>query len=123
MNGNLNRLDQLESRFERLRLELQDVERKLTQALQQIRDQQARYIPTAGNDQCTIFSISPVVIAAGGSVTGQTVSALQGGTSVAVNTSATVYNQMATATVATSGKTILVAPNGDGTFTAVTQSC
>jgi hypothetical protein len=123
MNGTLNRLDQLEARFERLRLEFQDTQRKLTQALQQIRDSQAKYTPPAGDGAACIFSISPIVIPPGSSVTGQTVYALQGGSQVAINSNATIYNQMAAATVATSGKTILVSPNGDGSFTAVTQSC
>ncbi len=123
MNATVNRLEQLEARFERLRLDLQDTQRKLKQALQQIREMGAKYTPSGGSGSATIFSIEPIVIAAGGNVTGQMVYALQGGSSVAVNTSATVYNQMAAATVSTSGKTILVSPNGDGTFTAVTQSC
>jgi len=55
MNGTLNRLEQLEARFERLRLDLQDIQRKLTQALQQIRDGQARYTPTGGGGANAIF--------------------------------------------------------------------
>ena len=71
----------------------------------------------------SIYSIAPVVITGGGNVTGQTVYALVSGTSTALGGTWTVYNQMAAATVATAGKTILVVPNGDGTFTAVAQSC
>jgi hypothetical protein len=63
------------------------------------------------------------VIAAGGSVTGQTVSYLSGGVSVVFTTNATIYNAMDVATVATSGKTIILGANGDGTFTVITQSC
>ncbi len=71
----------------------------------------------------SIYTIAPVVITAGGSVTGQTVYALVSGTSTALGGTWTVYNVMAAATVSTAGKTIIVAPNGDGTYTAVNQSC
>ena len=65
MNGTLNRLEQLEARFERLRLDLQDTQRKLTQALQQIRDGQARYVPTGGGGANAIFwAHAPSTIAA-----------------------------------------------------------
>jgi hypothetical protein len=65
MNGTLNRLEQLEARFERLRLDLQDTQRKLTQALQQIRDGQARYVPTGGGSANAIFwAHAPAAIAA-----------------------------------------------------------
>lgn len=76
----------------------------------------------AGNS-AVVYTIAPVVISAGGNVTGQTVKALINGTSTTISTTATVYNQMAVATVSTAGKTIIVGPNGDGTFTAITQSC
>lgn len=55
MTGTLNRLEQLEARFERLRLDLQDTRRKLTQALQQIRDSQAKYLPTGGGGANAVF--------------------------------------------------------------------
>lgn len=65
MNGTLNRLEQLEARFERLRLDLQDAQRKLTQALQQIRDGQTRYVPTGGGSANAIFwAQAPSAIAA-----------------------------------------------------------
>ncbi len=65
MNGTLNRLEQLEARFERLRLDLQDTQRKLTQALQQIRDGQAMYVPTGGGSANAIFwAHAPSAIAA-----------------------------------------------------------
>ena len=62
-----------------------------------------------------------VVIAGGGSVTGATVNALIGGSTQAVSTNATVYNQMQAATVVT--KTIMLGQNPDGTFSAISQSC
>ena len=70
-----------------------------------------------------IYYIAPVVIANGGNVTGQTVYVLVGGSPVTVTTGGVVYNIMAVATVATAGKNIIVAPCGDGTYLAVTQSC
>ena len=69
------------------------------------------------------YTIAPVVILAGGSVTGQSVYALQGGAVVTVSTNATVYNLMNVATVNNTGQTIVVGSNGDGTFTAISQSC
>jgi hypothetical protein len=70
-----------------------------------------------------IFWIGPVAIAANGNVTNQTVYMLSGGSTLTISTTATVYNVMAVATVSTAGKNIIVAPNGDGTYLAVTQSC
>ena len=55
MNATLNRLGQLEARFERLRLDLQDCQRKLTTALQQIRDGQAKYVAPGGGSANSIF--------------------------------------------------------------------
>jgi hypothetical protein len=70
-----------------------------------------------------IYDIDPVVIAASGNVTGQTVYALVGGTRTAITTTATVYNVMADATSATVTSPIIVGPNGDGTYRAVSQGC
>ena len=65
MNGTLNRLEQLEARFERLRLDLQDCQRKLTTALQQIRDGQAKYVAPGGGSANSIFwAHAPSAIAA-----------------------------------------------------------
>lgn len=83
--------------------------------------QQAGY--GGGSGGAAIYSIPAVVIAAGGNVTGQTVSVLQGGSLSTVTTSGTVYNQMAAATVSTAGKTIMCGANGDGTYSAISQSC
>jgi len=123
MSAFLGRLDQLEARFERLLLAFQDVQRQLKQALQQIANNQMGPGGYPGGGLGTIFYIAPVVIAAGNSVTNQTVYALIGGTTYTVTTTATVYNVMAQATVATSGKNIICGPNGDGSYLAITQSC
>ncbi len=123
MNGQLNRLEQLEARFERLRIQFLQAQAQLAMAIQQIAQLQSGYgVPLCGS-QATVWSIAPVVIAAGGSATGQTVYALQGGSSVALGGTYTVYNQMAAATVSTAGKTIMVGANGDGSFSVITQSC
>jgi hypothetical protein len=121
LNATLNRLGQLEARFERMRLDLQDCQRKLTQALQQIRDGQAKYTPSNGSGACTVYQVpGGLVIPAGGSATAN-VYALSGGTSTLVATGATVYNTYAVAT--TSGKPLTVGANGDGSFTVIGQSC
>jgi len=70
-----------------------------------------------------VYSIPAVVISAGGNVTGKTVSTLVGGALTTVNANATVYNQMHSATVSTSGLTIMVGANADGTYSAISQSC
>ncbi len=123
MNGQLNRLSDLEARFERLRIAFQQVQTHLTQALQQIRDTQNSLVPqnTLPGIIFLITSGNALVIAAGGSATGVTVSALSGGTVSTVTTSGVVYNEMQAATVA--GKTIIVAPNSDGTYLVITESC
>ncbi len=123
MNGQLNRLSDLEARFERLRIAFQQVQTQLTQALQQIRDTQNSLVPqnTLPGIIFLITSANALVIAAGGSATGVTVSALSGGTVSTVTTSGVVYTEMQAATVAS--KTIIVAPTSDGNYLVITQSC
>jgi len=124
MNGTVIRLEQLEARFERLRLDLQDTQRKLTQALQQIRELGSHAYGGGNGSGPYVLYLNPIVIAPGGSVTGQTLYWNIGGTQTSTGiTSATVYNEMASATVATSGKVITVGPNPDGSYSVVTQSC
>ncbi len=121
MNGQINRLEQLEGRFERLRLELQDTQRKLTQALQQIRETGARYTGPSGASATTVWEIpGGVAIAAGGSATAD-VYVLIAGASTLYAAGATIYNPYGSAT--TSGKALTVGANGDGTFTVAAQSC
>ena len=69
------------------------------------------------------YYIDPVVISAGGNVTGKTVKYLVGGTGTTITTNGTIYNVMDVATVSTANKKIIVVPNGDGTYLAVAQSC
>ncbi len=123
MNGQLNRLQDLEGRFERLRLAEQDLANRVARAEQQIRDTQ-NAIGGGSSSQTYFLCIQPVVISSGGNVTGVTIYWNLGGTVTATGTtSATVYNIMPSATVATSGHYIVVQPNPDGTYTAVTQGC
>jgi len=117
------RTDQLETRYELLRLDLANVKNQLAKIQSDLANQQVGQWPMTAGGTTTVWSIAPVVIAAGGNVTTQTVYALQGGTSVALPGTYTVYNQMAQPTVATAGKTIMVGANGDGTFSVITQSC
>ena len=123
MNGQLNRLEQLESRFERLRIQFLQVQGQLAAALQEIAQLQGIPFGSLPGNSATVWTIAPVVISAGSSAASQIVYSLQGGSSVALPGTYTVYNQMAAATVATSGKTIMVGANGDGTFSVITQSC
>ncbi len=132
MNGGLNRLDQLEARFERLRLDLQDTQRKLTQALQQIRDGQAKYVAPGGGNGTVYVALtgSGGIPAASstpaggtpGSVSGLSVYQISGGSYNLVSTSATVYNPYLSAT-ASAAKVVTVSPNGDGTYTLLGESC
>lgn len=76
-----------------------------------------------GSGGGSVYYISPVAIAAGGNVTGQTVKYLVGGTATTFTTTGTIYNVMASATSGTLTSPIIVIPNGDGTFLAVSQGC
>lgn len=117
MNTGNVRSDQLEGAFERLVLRVQQLER-LANSLGNAQ-QQSGGTPNGGGGP--VFSMDGVVISAGSNVTGATVNALVGGSTVAVSTNATVYNQMQAATVVT--KTIMLGQNPDGTFSAISQSC
>jgi hypothetical protein len=121
MNGLVNRLGQLEARFERLVFQEQALYAQVQALTTQIAGVQQQ---TGGGQQgggSGVYSMVGVVIAAGGSVTGATVNALVGGSTTAVSTNATVYNQMQSPTVVT--KTIMLGQNPDGTFSAISQSC
>lgn len=118
----IERLSQLEARFERLFQENQDLRRKLTVALQQIRDLQAK--PAGGGGITgTVYFCDPVVIAAGSSESGLTIKKKAGGSTVTVTDSGTVYNEAAVATSDGTGQTIFLGANGDGTYLAISQSC
>ncbi len=113
---------QLEARFERLLLLIGDLQAAIG------RLQQPAYNPAGGQGGSSggglWYSIAATYIPAGGSITGLTVNVNVGGTFTATPfTNATVYNMMAFATVAFTGKTIVVAPNPDGTWSVISQSC
>ena len=118
MNHEDTALRELEQRYERLLLLIGDMEAAIG------RLQQPAVNPAGGQNgggSGLVFSMVGVVISAGGNVTGATVNALVGGSTTAVSTNATVYNQMQSATVIT--KTIMLGQNPDGTYSAVSQSC
>jgi hypothetical protein len=120
MNALSIRLKELEARFERLIVDHQLLKTQIAALNNQLQALQGQ----GGNGQGgggLIFSMVGVVITAGGNVTGATVNALVGGSTVAVSTNATVYNQMQSATVVT--KTIMLGQNPDGTYSAISQSC
>ena len=117
MSHDSTALYELEQRYERLLLLVSDMEQAIG------RLQQPAVNPAGGQQGGggLCFSMVGVVISAGGNVTGATVNALVGGATQAVDTNATVYNQMQSATVVT--KTIMLGQNPDGTYSAISQSC
>jgi hypothetical protein len=117
-----NRLIRLEQQVAANDKRLQADQIALAQLAQAMRTQQTGGYG-GGSSGASVYTIAPVVISAGGNVTGQTVNVIIGGVTTALPGTYTVYNKMAAATVATAGKTILVGANPDGTFTAITQSC
>lgn len=117
------RTDRLETRFELLRLDLANLKAQVAKLQSDLANQQ---LGGGGNSSGggIVYFVNPVVISAGGNVTGQTIYVNIGGTQTATaSTNATVYNEMASATVATSGKVIIVGPNPDGSYSVITQSC
>ncbi len=117
-DNSANAVRRLEERFERLLLIIGDLQAAIG------RLQQPSVNPAGGQQGGgggVIYSMTGVVIAVGGSVTGATVNALVGGSAVALPGTYTVYNQMQSATIVT--KTIMLGANADGTFCVITQSC
>lgn len=121
MNITVERQERLEGRFERLLLKVHKLEAQVAALNSQIQLLQGQQSGGGGGGGAGVFSIPGVVIAAGGNVTGQTVSVLSSGSLSTVTTTGTVYNQMAVPTVV--GKLIICGQNPDGSFTAITQSC
>ena len=111
-------LRELEQRYERLLLTIGDMQAAIGR-LQQLANDAAGSQKGGGGG--LTYSMVGVVIAAGNHVTGATVNALVGGSTQAVSTNATVYNQMQADTVVT--KTIMLGQNPDGTYSAISQSC
>jgi len=122
MNALMNRLQDFEARYERLVVREQQLEREVAKLANQIQLVQGQSGGSGGGG--IVYFIAPIVIAAGGSVTGQTIELNVGGVLTATaSTNATVWNMMASATVATSGKAIIVGTNPDGSYSVITQSC
>jgi len=109
----------LEDRYERLLLLIGDLQAAVGRLQQLANDVAGSQQKPGSSGVC--YSMTGVVIAAGGSVTGATVNTLVGGSTQMVTNSATVYNQMQAATVVT--KTIMLGVNPDGTYSAISQSC
>ena len=121
MNGLVNRLGQLEARFERLVFQMQALYAQVQALATQIAGVQQQTGGGQSSGGSGIYIMAGVVIAAGSSVTGATVDWVIGGTGVVASTNATVWNMMESATI--SGKTIVLGMNPDGSFTVITQSC
>ena|SRR5208282_2025907 len=118
-DNSANAVRRLEERFERLLLLLSDMQAAIG------RVQQPSYNGAGGQPGgggSGVYSIPATAIGAGSSGTA-VVSALVGGALVTVNASGTIYNQMNSATVNTTGLTIMVGANPDGTFSVISQSC
>lgn len=121
--ANTTQLETLEYRFEQMRLALQQLSQTVSGLQSALANQQpGSYSGSAGGG--IVYFLNPIVIAAGGSVSGQTIWVNMAGVQTATAyTAATVYNEMASATVATSGKIIIVGLNPDLTWSVITQSC
>ena len=116
-DNSANAVRRLEERFERLLLILGDMQAAIG------RLQQPSYNPGGGQSGGGggIYIMAGQVIAAGASATGVTVDWVIGGTGIVASTTATVWNMMQSATVAS--KTIVLGANPDGSFTVISQSC
>ena len=125
MNYQSSQFNVLESRFEQLRLDLAAAQAQIAALATQIAGlQQGGSGQGQTGGGAGVYEVpGGGVIAAGGSVTGQTVYALTGGngTSIAIATNATVFNTYGVAT--TAGKALTLGQNPDGTFTVLGQSC
>ncbi len=118
-DNSANAVRRLEERFERLLLILGDLQAAVG------RLQQPSYNPGGpqqGGGGGTVWSIAAQVIAAGGSVSGQTVSTMVSGLLATVTTTGVVYNHSGAATSATAGE-IYVGLNTDGTYRVIAQAC
>ena len=132
MNTTIIRADELEARFERLLVDFGYLQQQVAGLINQLQGLQVGNQQPGGSSSGITYAIAPTVIAAAtgtfpsetpGSVASQTIYALVGGAETALPGTSTVYNRMAAATVATSGKTIMVGANPDGTYSVITQSC
>ncbi len=124
MDPLLNRLQDLEARYERLLLTVQQLSRQIANLANQLQQTQGQSGGGGTGGGGIVYFIAPIVIAAGGSVTGQTILVNIGGILTATAaTAAVVWNMMAWATVATAGKNIIVGTNPDGSYSVITQSC
>ncbi len=124
MTGLVNWLGQLEARCERYWTIIAELQALVGNLASQLHALQGNGSGSGQGSGAIVYFINPVVIAAGSSVTGVTIYTNIGGTLTASGTTnATVYNEMASATVSTSGKVIIVGANPDGSYSVVTQSC
>ena len=133
MTGDSNRLFQLESRFERLRLLVTELQKAVNNALQGLRNVQSNlpfgsgtspgviYVAVTGSGGIPAASAAPLS-GTPGSATGLSVYLISGGTYTLVTSTATIYNPYLSAT-ASAVKVLTVCPNGDGTYTLVGESC
>lgn len=120
---NETRILEIERRLNLLQRLLDAVQQNLTAAIQELKRAWMNNSGGGSSTGTTIYFMAAQVITAGGNATGVTVQYLVGGTPTTITTSGVVYNQGASATVSTAGKTIFLGANGDGTYIVVSQSC
>ncbi len=109
----------IELSFERLLLLIQDMQAAIARLQQPSASSGG---PQQGGGGGTVWSVAAQVIAAGGSVSGQTVSTMVSGSLAQVTTTGVVYNHSGAATSATAGE-IYVGLNTDGTYRVIAQAC
>ncbi len=123
MNTTIIRADELEARFERLLVNFQALQQQVASLINQLQGLQGGNQQGGGGGAYLCLSPTAGIPAnnSSGPLTGQTISIVNGGTTVTVSTNGSIYNFMNSATVIT--KTLAIDLNSDGTFTVITQSC
>ena len=120
MTNSESRIVHLEQQLRQDELAIATLKSQVAALQQAVRTAQptSPYGPAGGGG---LYEMTGVVISAGSSATNQTVKQRIGATVITVSTTATVYNDMGAATIAT--KLIILSQNPGGSFTVVTQSC
>ncbi len=129
--ANENQLRALEQRVEGMVRDMRTMWQQIKAALQQVRGAYSQGPTNQGSSGGGMYYCAPagsIPAASGvpgvgtpGGPTTANVYKITSGAYVLVASSASIYNAMLSAT--TAGRVLTVADNGDGTYTAVSQSC